>query len=300
MNKNSPHCAVVAEVVSNSPLDFTATSTLELHHALERFMKRIELAIEAHRGEVLSFGEHGIDAAFARCDDAILAAGEILERTKTLPAYRGNKFSVRLGLHYGDAMASPDQSLRTAHQLAGFADLGAGYVSHPVVQELSGATRHWVRKLIDPVSQSVDFGWSVYAIDQSMADRRQAPADAASAKPSQAAKPPPALAQCLRMHHQGKVFLLDESRPVVLMGREFGNDIVVADARTSRQHARIERRRGGFVLIDHSTNGTYITTSQSGEQCVKGDEAVLSGAGRLGCGFSTKDTEQEVILFEAL
>ena len=51
---------------------------------------------------------------------------------------------------------------------------------------------------------------------------------------------------------------------VFTFGRDAANDMVIADKMASRQHARIERRRDKFVLIDHSTNGTYCTIE--GEQ----------------------------------
>jgi hypothetical protein len=39
------------------------------------------------------------------------------------------------------------------------------------------------------------------------------------------------------------------------------------------------------VLIDHSTNGTYIASDADSGYAVKGDEAVLRGRGRISFGF---------------
>jgi hypothetical protein len=50
-----------------------------------------------------------------------------------------------------------------------------------------------------------------------------------------------------------------EVRGAVTIGRSKANDIVIADPRVSRQHARIERGARGSVLIDlESTNGTTL------------------------------------------
>ena len=66
----------------------------------------------------------------------------------------------------------------------------------------------------------------------------------------------------LRLKHQNDVLMLEEARPIILLGREQGNDIVIIDPRASRQHARIERRREGFVLVDQSTNGTFVADGE--------------------------------------
>jgi predicted component of type VI protein secretion system len=55
------------------------------------------------------------------------------------------------------------------------------------------------------------------------------------------------------------------TKEVSVIGRDVSNDIVVGDAEVSRQHARLTRTPGGFVLEDlGSTNGTFV----SGERLV--------------------------------
>lgn len=49
------------------------------------------------------------------------------------------------------------------------------------------------------------------------------------------------------------------TKEVSLIGRDVTNDVVVGDAEVSRQHARITRTPGGYVLEDlGSTNGTFV------------------------------------------
>lgn len=55
----------------------------------------------------------------------------------------------------------------------------------------------------------------------------------------------------------GTVFEL--TKEVSLIGRDVTNDVVVGDAEISRQHSRITRTPGGYVLEDlGSTNGTFV------------------------------------------
>ena len=51
----------------------------------------------------------------------------------------------------------------------------------------------------------------------------------------------------------------DLTKEVTLIGRDVTNDIVIGDAEVSRQHARITRTPGGYVVEDMgSTNGTFV------------------------------------------
>lgn len=94
--------------------------------------------------------------------------------------------------------------------------------------------------------------------------------------------------------------IVEELRPIILLGREQGNDVVIIDPRASRQHARVERRRDGFVLVDQSTNGTYVANGDDPEQCARKSEIVLTGQGRIGCGFSANDIERDLVFFEVI
>ena len=71
----------------------------------------------------------------------------------------------------------------------------------------------------------------------------------------------------------GKVFEL--TMDSMSIGREAGNDIVIQDAELSRNHSRISRRGGAFVLEDlGSTNGTFVNRQRltSPRTLAPGDE----------------------------
>ncbi len=55
----------------------------------------------------------------------------------------------------------------------------------------------------------------------------------------------------------GMVF--DITKEITTFGRDVASDVVLGDAEVSRQHARLTRTPGGYVLEDlGSTNGTFI------------------------------------------
>ena len=66
---------------------------------------------------------------------------------------------------------------------------------------------------------------------------------------------------------------------VVTLGRLPECDIQVPDAGASRQHARITRRDGGWVLTDlGSTNGTLVNESTIGEHALEDGDRITIGA----------------------
>jgi hypothetical protein len=49
------------------------------------------------------------------------------------------------------------------------------------------------------------------------------------------------------------------AQPLITVGRELDNDVVIEDSRVSRHHAQLFSQHGGYVLRDlGSTNGTFI------------------------------------------
>jgi len=88
----------------------------------------------------------------------------------------------------------------------------------------------------------------------------------------------------LELEYQGKNLVVDQNNPAVTLGRQNHNDIVVQDNPVSRTHARIEYRRGKFLLIDQSSNGSHILIQGKKSVTLKRDEYSLIGYGVIGLG----------------
>ena len=65
------------------------------------------------------------------------------------------------------------------------------------------------------------------------------------------------------------------------------NDLVVKGNLISRIHARIESGRKHFVLVDESTNGTFVQRDDGQEIYVRRDSLELTGSGVIGMGRVT-------------
>lgn len=83
----------------------------------------------------------------------------------------------------------------------------------------------------------------------------------------------------LEVHCGDTHFLVDENRPTLTIGRLPANDLVLKYVGISRMHAKIEHRKGKFVLVDASSNGTYVHIAGQEAVFVKHDELQLHGQG---------------------
>jgi pSer/pThr/pTyr-binding forkhead associated (FHA) protein len=82
-----------------------------------------------------------------------------------------------------------------------------------------------------------------------------------------------------------------------MLGRDAASDIVILDREASRQHARIEKRSDKFVLVDHSSNGTFVVIGEESEVRLRREELFLHGLGRIALGRPTTDASATVIDF---
>ncbi|MEE4245915.1 MAG: adenylate/guanylate cyclase domain-containing protein [Kangiellaceae bacterium] len=67
----------------------------------------------------------------------------------------------------------------------------------------------------------------------------------------------------------------------------------------SRDHCHILFSRGKFVLVDHSTNGTYILPESAQEIYLRREELPLLGSGSINLGVSHSNNQHHIIKFEA-
>jgi hypothetical protein len=76
----------------------------------------------------------------------------------------------------------------------------------------------------------------------------------------------------LELEHGGKTYEMRPAQRVFVLGRNKDNDLVVSSTAVSRVHARFIFRNGKFILIDQSTNGTFVCPEGGREVCLMSEE----------------------------
>ena len=101
----------------------------------------------------------------------------------------------------------------------------------------------------------------------------------------------------LVLRYEGREWRL-EGPGELNLGRDGGCDVVVADRKASRQHARIERRRDKYVLADHSSNGTWVRfTGEADGIVLRREELMLRASGLICFGHVLEEGEGPPVEF---
>ena len=107
-------------------------------------------------------------------------------------------------------------------------------------------------------------------------------------------------------HHRSKNLTLTCGKNIInitetitsfVLGRGIDCELIVQGELISRYHSKIEHRRGKFVIIDQSTNGTFIQTEDGQEIFLRREELALFGKGYISLGKQVDRTDIELIHF---
>jgi len=101
----------------------------------------------------------------------------------------------------------------------------------------------------------------------------------------------------LELAHGTRTLKLDEDQMPFTLGRETGCNLIVPATKSSRVHAKVEYRRGKFVITDQSTNGTYVSQHGGAEVFLRRESMPLVGTGTISLGSPSKLEPDAVIRY---
>lgn len=288
-------CIVFADVSGSSRL-YVKLGDSEALRAVERCLNRIQRAAEGYEGRVVkTIGDEAM-VVFESAEQGLLAACEMQQRVSDLPPVSGIKLAIRIGVHFGPVLEERGDifgdTVNTAARLVELAPSGQILVSDDALLAVPPSLRPDTRPL-DPVPvkgkraplRVHELVWSSGEEVTVLAERSLLPNGHE---------------RSLRLRHGSETVYVGPDRPVVTLGRDRANDLVIHDIRASRHHARIEFRQDRFILVDQSTNGTYVDTDEYGVTVVRRIEAQLRGIGKLSFGQPWTPSVPDYVEFQIL
>lgn len=288
-----------ADVAGSTAL-FERLGDKEALHAVDRCLKRMHRSIDGYQGRTVQVVGDELLAAFETAEDACQAAIDMQQRIADLPPVSGLKLSIRIGLHCGlvadDGSKLSGSAITSAARIAGIARQDQILCSSSLVRELprQGVVTADAMPELGTVPedgkalQLFQIHWASHpGVGAHLLQSNFGPGGTT-----------PVDRLCVR--YRGKAFLLDDKTPVLTIGRDLGNKLVIDDRKASRLHARVERRSDGFYLVDTSTNGCFVVLSGRQEVMVRRHEIQLESHGRISFGNSGNDPLADSAEFEHL
>ena len=251
---------------------------------------------DAYNGRVVKTIGDGLMCVFPSADGAASAAGEMQRQIAQRPPLKsGKQLTIRVGFHYGPVIQDGDDvfgdSVNVAARMAGLALSGQAITDSDTVGALSSSLRDTMRQINALPVRGKAEEIEVYELMwQASVDRTVIPGRiAAPAIPSR-----PASGPALKLAYRGREII---ARDTIFLGRDASNTIFIMDPMCSRRHAKIELRAGKFVLVDQSSNGTFVIVGDSAEHLLKREEMILFSSGKIAFGHSIIDNAAEVVEF---
>jgi class 3 adenylate cyclase len=280
MAKDLEVAIVFADVVGSTQLydkfgDTKASETVA--HCLD-IMKD---ATYQFNGTVIKTIGDEVMSTFETVDDAMGAAVMMQSRVTSETKDDGIPVSIRIGCHYGPVVQEQNDifgaAVHTANRMTSQAKARQIVISGFTVEQMSPDLRKQTRQIdVATVRGRLD--------EVALYELVWQPEEATSMLPTIEWENKDRRASKLLLNFRDTTVEVSDQRKSINLGRADDNDLVVKGNLISRIHAKIEMRRGKFVLVDQSTNGTFIQNLQGKETFVRRDTTELRSEGTIGLG----------------
>lgn len=282
MGKDIELAILFADVVGSTRL-YELMGDLRARDMVAICIDVMRSATEQHQGTVIKTMGDEIMATFPAADNALNAAAQMQQQITRHAQLKldTSAVTIRIGCHYGAVVLENrdvfGSTVHTANRMTSQAKGGQIMTTAAMVEQLSPEWRASVRQVDVALLKGQGSEVALYEVLWQTDDvTSMVPAIAMGSKASQSMR--------LRLRHLEKEILLDDTHQTLTIGRAEDNDVVVKGNLISRLHARIEINRNKFVLIDQSTNGTFVQTGEGEEAFVRRDSLQIKGEGMIGLG----------------
>jgi adenylate cyclase len=227
-------------------------------------------------------------STFLTADDAMAAAAQMQARLSADPSEDEDHIpvSIRIGCHWGPVVPEKNDifgaAVHTANRMTSQAKARQIVMSGVTVEQM---TEEWASQ-----TRQIDIATVRGRLDEvALFELLWQPEEATSMVPTLELTGKKKNGTRLVLSFRDTTVEVTDQRTHINMGRGDENDLVVKGNLISRIHARIEKRRGKFMLIDQSTNGTFLQTVQGEETFLRRDSTQLVGEGIIGLGRVAKE-----------
>jgi len=236
--------------------------------------------VKATGGVIVKNLGDGVVCEFRDPDAAFRAACGMQEASDKVAAAAWPGMKIKIGYNYGAVVLKDNDvfgdTVNVCARLVSLANPAQVLTTQRTVEALSPGLRTRCRELYATKVRGRDRQVSVWEILW-RSDPDVTKVEAAEPSGDLDAK------WILKLSIGGESYIV-EAGAILRIGRDAANDIVVTTEHASRIHARIFTREDHFVIVDQSSNGTFLMADGSREVRLRRSEALLGDRGWIGLG----------------
>jgi adenylate cyclase len=259
-------------------------------------LDRSRTTIQRFNGRVVKSLGDGLLCVFDDPSAAATAAVELQRETRNPVIADGAVVQLRIGFYAGPIVEREGDvfgdAVNVAARLCGMAKaegiLTTSKTSQLLTRDQQSPLRVYDQTPVKGIEES-------FTIVQLVWDRRSA-----TEMFSLTSAGPAIVAFSLTLRYQDREVKLTPATLPFDLGREADCKLVVTAPFASRHHARIEYRRGKFMLVDQSTNGTYVIPSTKPDApavYVRDETFPLMGEGLLSLGAKIEQQSEHILRY---
>ena len=281
MTKDLEVAILFADVVGSTQL-YDKFGDTKASQTVADCLEVMKEATQQFNGTVIKTIGDEVMSTFPTVDDAMGAAVTMQSRISADNRQEDRiKVSIRIGCHYGPVVQEQNDifgaAVHTANRMTSQAKARQIVISGETVQKLNPDLQKQTRQIdVATVRGKLD--------EVALYELLWNPEDATSMLPTIEWENQDRRASRLVLSFRDQSVEVNDKRKGVIMGRADDNDVIIKGNLISRIHAKVEMRRGKFILVDQSTNGTFILNVQGEETFIRRDTTELKGEGTIGLG----------------
>jgi class 3 adenylate cyclase len=289
--ENAVATVMFADIVGSTDL-YDKLGDEKARESISQSFSAMTKVIVRHGGIVIKTIGDEIMCRFTGAADAARAGREIQETFRSLAAPVAVPITIRIGFHHGPVILDSDDvfgdAVNIAARMAGVARPEQIITTEDTVGAFDNDTDISVRRFDRVRVKGKREAMTLYEVLWTQENLTQI---FSTEFPTVVGNPPKVLhVTCGKQEKELNL----QSTPL-LLGRNHECDLVVSTQRASRIHARIEPRRGKFILLDTSTNGTYARTADGRELYLRREELVLLGETTISLGSPIERAGDDLI-----
>ncbi len=275
------HAILFADVAGSTRL-YEKLGDRAAREAITVLLERMTAVVERYSGILVKTIGDEILCRFPTAERSVSAA-IAMQETLAADTSSAVKLQMRMGMQWGPVILESGDvfgdAVNVAARMSAIARAGQIITTRETVQALPDALAEKTRLFDTTQVKGKQDSLVIYEVMWEEEDGATVFAASTGAGGSATSSTPAQLT--LQYQDQAYTLTLGDSANI---GRADSCEITVASPLASRVHARIESRRGKFVFIDQSTNGSYVRTEDGNIVYLRREELPLWGKGVISLG----------------